>query len=78
MQGVQAIAKAAPATIGPPLPARSSNASKCHSRLRRRTKSWATKRIPMAMIRAAGDLRQQALVFVEEGAEAGGCRGRAG
>ena len=33
--GVQAIAKAAPATIGPPLPARSSSASTCHSRFSR-------------------------------------------
>ena len=53
MQGVQAIAKAAPATIGPPLPARSISASTCHSRLRRATKSEATKRTPMAMISAA-------------------------
>ena len=52
MQGVQAIAKAAPATIGPPLPARSSRASTCHSRLSRVMKSEATKSTPMAMISA--------------------------
>ena len=53
MQGVQAIAKAAPATIGPPLPARSSSPSTCHSRLSRVTKSEETKSTPMAMISAA-------------------------
>ena len=47
MQGVQAIAKAAPATIGPPLPARASSASTCHSRFSRVMKSEATKRTPM-------------------------------
>ena len=52
MQGVQAIAKAAPATIGPPLPARSSSASTCHSRFSRVTKREATKRTPIATIRA--------------------------
>ena len=51
MQGVQAIAKAAPATIGPPLPARSSRASTCHSRFSRVMNSEATKSTPMAMIR---------------------------
>ena len=37
MQGVQAIAKAIPATSGPPFPARVMSASTCHSRLRRVT-----------------------------------------
>ena len=51
MHGVHAIANAAPATIGPPLPARSSRASTRHSLFSLTTKSWATKSTPMAMIR---------------------------
>ena len=50
MHGVQAIAKAAPATIGPPLPARASRASTCHSRLSRVTNEAATNSTPIAMI----------------------------
>src|ERR1700759_4318248 len=50
MHGVQAVAKAAPATIGPPLPARESSASTCHSLFSRVMKSEATKRTPIAMI----------------------------
>ena len=53
MHGVQAIAKAAPATTGPPLPARSISASTRHSRFSLGTKSAAMKRTPIAMIRAA-------------------------
>ncbi len=76
MQGVQAIAKAAPATIGPPLPARSIRASTCHSRLSRVMKSEATKRTPIAMIRAAGDLVEQLAVVLEEPSRARSRSGR--
>ena len=71
MHGVQAIAKAAPATIGPPLPARSSSASTCHSRFSRVMNSEPTKSTPIAMISAAETLVSVCLLSVEEGAEAG-------
>ena len=72
MQGVQAIAKAAPATIGPPLPARSISASTCHSRLSRATKREATKSTPIAMIRAPAIFSAAACARCRVGAEAGG------
>lgn len=56
MQGVQAKANAAPATSGPPLPARCMSASTCHSLFSRVTKKEATKRTPIAMIKAAAIL----------------------
>ena len=49
MQGVQAIENAAPATIGPPLPARSISASTRHSRLRRSTNIAAMKSTPITI-----------------------------
>jgi hypothetical protein len=52
MQGVQAIAKAAPATTGPPLPARASRASTCHSWFSRVMKRVETKKTPMSTISA--------------------------
>src|SRR6201996_3663041 len=50
MQGLQAIAKAAPAPIGPPLPARERSACTCHSLFSLVMKSEPTKRAPIAMI----------------------------
>ena len=50
MHGVQAIANAIPAIIGPPLPARAMRASTCHSTLSRATNRLATNRTPIAMI----------------------------
>ena len=49
-QGVQATAKAAPATSGPPLPARSISESTRHSELSRVTNRVATKKTPITMI----------------------------
>ena len=51
--GVQATAKAAPATIGPPVPARSISASTRHSLLSFVMNRAAMKKTPIAMIRAA-------------------------
>ncbi len=60
MQGLQAIAKAMPATIGPPLPARESSACTCHSLFSLVMKSEPTKRAPIAMI-------SQPEIFVSSG-----------
>ena len=49
--GVQATANAAPATSGPPFPARSISASTRHSALSLVMNSVATKKMPIAMIR---------------------------
>ena len=50
VQGVHAIANAAPATTGPPRPARRSSDSECHSRLNARTNGVARKITPSAMM----------------------------
>ena len=52
VQGVHAIANAAPATSGPPRPARRSSVSECHSRLSTRTNGVARNTTPIAMISA--------------------------
>ena len=52
MHGVQASAKAAPATSGPPEPARLMSASGRHSRLSLGTKGETTNSTPIAMISA--------------------------
>src|SRR3954469_13625727 len=52
MHGVQATAKAAPATSGPPDPARLISESGCHSLLRMGTNGLATKTAPIVMISA--------------------------
>ena len=51
-QGVQATAKAAPATSGPPEPAREISASGRHSLLSRGTNGVSRKKTPRATIRA--------------------------
>ena len=48
--GVHAIANAAPATSGPPLPARCASASMCHSRFSIGTNSASRNSTPIAMI----------------------------
>ena len=48
--GVQAIAKASPATIGPPVPARRISASGRHSLFRAGMNGVSTKNAPSAMI----------------------------
>ena len=53
MHGVQAIAKAAPATTGPPRPARCISAPTWNSRFRRVTNGAATKKTPIATISTA-------------------------
>ena len=50
VQGVHAIAKAAPATSGPPRPARRSSDSECHSRLSMPTNGVARNTTPIRMI----------------------------
>ena len=53
MHGVQAIENAAPATIGPPLPARAISASTCHSRFSRSMNVAATNSTPMTISNTA-------------------------
>ena len=50
VHGVHAIANAAPATIGPPRPARCISASTCHSREKRGTNGASTNSTPIAMM----------------------------
>ena len=63
VHGVQASAKAAPMTTGPPRPARCISRSTCHSRDSAGTKGARTKTTPITMIsapqtfRAAGPVR---------------------
>ena len=54
--GVQATANAAPATSGPPEPARDMSASGCHSLLSLGTNGVSTKNTPSAMIIAPATL----------------------
>ena len=69
--GVQATANAAPATSGPPEPAREISASGRHSRLSRGTNGVITNNTPSAMIIDAGDLVERAAAVLQRRAEAG-------
>ena len=70
--GVQATANAAPATSGPPEPARDISASGRHSRLSFGTNGVSTKNTPSAMITDAGDLVERPAAVLQRRAEAGG------
>ena len=71
VHGVQAIENAAPATIGPPLPARASSASTCHSRLSRSMNVAAMNSTPMTISSTAPMFGEQVLVVAQALAERG-------
>ena len=77
-QGVQAIAKAAPATTGPPLPARSISASTCHSRLSRGMNERGDEQDPHGDDQAAEIFSSGSLVVLEGAADARSRSARAG
>ncbi len=69
VQGVQAIAKAAPAISGPPRPARRSSDSECHSRLSTRTNGVARNSDAHRDDQHAPDLLERLFVVVERRAD---------
>ena len=70
-QGVQAIAKAAPATSGPPLPARSISASTRHSRLSRHDEEAGDEEHAHDDDQDPGDVGEQVAVLAQRLADAG-------
>ena len=69
VQGVQAIANAAPATSGPPRPARRSSVSECHSRLNMPMNGVARKTRPIRMITTPPICSSSSLCVVQRRAD---------